>query len=139
MWNRVRLSGSFFHDCPDSLTKIRWRQGYTGLASTKSPGDIGRSGTGSLNMIWGLPSASTSLEEVSTLLPCSCGASIDGNEQLRSRVGFVLPPQHAFPPSVHIPPFTLHFLRAGPLSTRLGSGHRQRQPPSGKTSRVSEC
>ena len=79
-------------------------------------------------MIWGLPSASTSLEEVSTLLPCSCGASIDGNEQLRSRVGFVLPPQHAFPPSVHIPPFTLHFLRAGPLSTRLGSGHRQRQP-----------
>ena len=36
----------------------------------KSPGDIGKSGIGSLNMIWRLPSASIYLE-VSTLVPCS--------------------------------------------------------------------
>jgi hypothetical protein len=79
-------------------------------------------------MIWRLPSASISLEEVSTPIPFPCGAGIDDNEQRRSRVGSVRSMQRACPSSIHLPSFPLRLLRAGPLFTRLGSGHRQHRP-----------
>jgi hypothetical protein len=129
VWSCVRRSCSFSHDHSEALTTIRWGKGYIGSACMTR--DLGRIGNGSSELIWRLPLAiprCISLEEVSTPIPCCPGAGIYGNGQTRSRVGTGLTLRYTRLSSVHLPPFTLCLLPAGPLFTRLGSGHRQYRP-----------